>query len=41
MNNALYISTNFDEKRVLFDDKNKLQEEWDLKYKNLEKYQNS
>ena len=25
MNNALYISTNFDEKRVLFDDKNKLQ----------------
>ena len=40
MNNALYISTNFDEKRVLFDDKNKLQEEWDLKYKNLENYTN-
>jgi len=40
MNNALYISTNFEEKRVLFDDKNKLQEEWDLKYKNLESFPN-
>ena len=35
MNNALYIATNLDENRELFNDKDKLQEEWNLKYTNL------
>ena len=35
MSNALYISTNLDKSRELFDDKNKLQKEWESKYTNL------
>jgi hypothetical protein len=35
MNNALYLATNLDEKRELFQDKSKFEEEWNLKYNNL------
>ena len=38
MSNALYICTNLDEKRELFDDKIKLEEEWKLNYNNLENF---
>ena len=35
MNNALYLSTNLDNKKELFDNKEKLEEEWNSLYKNL------
>ena len=40
MGNALYLSTNLDEKRELFDDRDKLAEEWQLLYNNLENLPN-
>jgi hypothetical protein len=40
MDNALYLSTNLDDKRYLFDDIDTLKKEWNSKYKNLEKYSN-
>ena len=36
MANALYLATNLDEKRELFDNRNKFEEEWKSKYNNLE-----
>ena len=38
MGNALYLATNLDEKRELFDDRDKLEEEWNLLYNNLENF---
>ena len=40
MGNALYLATNLDEKRELFDDRDKLEEEWQLLYNNLENFPN-
>ena len=40
MNDALYLSTNLDDKRYLFDDFDTLKKEWNSKYTNLEKYEN-
>ena len=40
MDNALYLCTNLDEKRDLFDDGGKLEEEWKSKYNNLESMPN-
>ena len=36
MNNALYLATNLDEKRLLFSERDKFEEEWKLNYSNLE-----
>ena len=35
MGNALYLAINLDGKRELFDDRDKLEEEWNLLYNNL------
>ena len=40
MSKALYFATNLDEKRELFDDKDKFEEEWNSKYNNLESMPN-
>ena len=40
MNNALYLSTNLDEKKELFDDNDKFEEEWNSKYNNLKSIPN-
>ena len=40
MKNALYLSTNLDDKRYLFDDMDALKKEWNSKYNNLEKFPN-
>ena len=38
MGNALYLAINLDGKRELFDDRDKLEEEWNLLYNNLENF---
>ena len=38
MNNALYLATNLDEKRGIFDDRDKLQAEWNLSFNNLQNF---
>ena len=40
MSNALYLSTNLDEKKELFEDREKFENEWNSLYKNLETYPN-
>ena len=40
MKNALYLGTNLDEKKELFNNKNKFKEEWEKNYQNLEKKPN-
>ena len=40
LSNALYISTNYDEKRELFDDKTKLENEWKMNYNSLGNFPN-
>ena len=40
MDNALYLSTNLDDKRYLFDDIKALKNEWNSKYSDLEKFPN-